>query len=97
MLGRPTWWKETVVYQVYWRSFFDTNGDGIGDLRGVIEKLDYIRSLGVDFIWLNPFNESPGVDNGYDISDYYAVAPEAGTMADVDRLIEEAHRRGSRS
>jgi oligo-1,6-glucosidase len=94
VLGRPAWWKESVVYQVYWRSFADTNGDGVGDLRGVIGKLDYIKSLGVDFIWLNPFNASPGVDNGYDISDYYAIAPEAGTMADFDELVAEAHRRG---
>lgn len=94
MLGRPAWWKEAVVYQVYWRSFLDTNGDGIGDIQGVIEKLDYIQSLGVDFVWLNPFNASPDKDNGYDVSDYYAVMEKAGTMADFERLLKEVHRRG---
>lgn len=76
-----TWWKEAVVYQVYWRSFFlDTDGDGYGDLDGVIQKLDYIRELGADVIWLNPCYGSPDVDNGYDISNYRSVMPKAGTM-----------------
>ncbi|WP_053365186.1 glycoside hydrolase family 13 protein [Bacillus sp. FJAT-27245] len=88
------WWKESVVYQVYWRSFYDTNGDGYGDLRGVIEKLDYIKSLGVDVIWLNPFYASPDKDNGYDISDYYSIMPKAGTMRDFEELLEGAHSRG---
>ncbi|WP_270166771.1 glycoside hydrolase family 13 protein [Paenibacillus sp. SYP-B4298] len=88
------WWKESIVYQVYWRSFRDTNGDGIGDLQGVIEKLDYIRSLGVTMLWINPFNESPDKDNGYDVSDYYAVMSKAGTMADFERLLAETHKRG---
>ncbi|MFC4810548.1 glycoside hydrolase family 13 protein [Paenibacillus sp. GCM10023250] len=88
------WWKEAVVYQIYWRSFFDTNGDGFGDLQGVIEKLDYVRSLGIDVIWLNPCYESPDVDNGYDISDYRSVMAKAGTMQDFDRLLAEVHARG---
>ena len=88
-----TWWKEAVVYQVYPRSFFDADNDGIGDLRGVTEKLDAIASLGVDAIWLNPFFTTPNDDGGYDISDYYGIQPEFGTMADFDRLLHEAHRR----
>ncbi|WP_424767338.1 glycoside hydrolase family 13 protein [Paenibacillus sp. sgz302251] len=94
MLVKPAWWKESVVYQVYWRSFKDTNGDGIGDLQGVIDKLDYIQSLGVTMVWINPFNESPDKDNGYDVADYYAVMKKAGTMADFDRLLAETHARG---
>ncbi|MFS0726892.1 glycoside hydrolase family 13 protein [Paenibacillus sp. 1P07SE] len=88
------WWKEAVVYQVYWRSFYDSNGDGFGDLQGVIEKLDYIQGLGIDIIWLNPVFESPDLDNGYDISDYEAVMPKAGTMEIWERLLEEVHARG---
>lgn len=88
------WWQEAVVYQVYPRSFLDTNGDGIGDLRGVTAKLDYIQSLGVDVIWLNPVYQSPNDDNGYDISDYYQIMPEFGTMADFEELLAQAHRRG---
>lgn len=88
------WWKEAVVYQVYWRSFLDTDGDGVGDLEGVIQKLDYIRDLGVDVIWLNPVYESPDLDNGYDISDYEAIMPKAGTMETWDRLLAETHKRG---
>ncbi|MGE6258089.1 alpha-glucosidase [Heyndrickxia sporothermodurans] len=91
---RKTWWKEAVVYQVYWRSFFDTDGDGIGDLTGVIEKLDYIKELGVDVIWLNPVYTSPDKDNGYDISDYYHVMEKAGDMLTLERLIKEVHNRG---
>ncbi|WP_067621464.1 glycoside hydrolase family 13 protein [Alicyclobacillus acidiphilus] len=89
-----TWWKETVVYQVYWRSFFDSDGDGYGDLEGVIQKLDYIQDLGAGVIWLNPCYESPDVDNGYDISDYYSVMEKAGDMNTLERLIRETHRRG---
>jgi len=88
------WWKEAVVYQVYPRSFYDTNGDGIGDLRGIIQKLDYLKDLGVDVIWLNPVYKSPNADNGYDISDYYDIMDEFGTMADFDELLEEVHKRG---
>ena len=88
------WWKEAVVYQIYPRSFNDTNGDGVGDLRGIIAKLDYIKSLGVDVIWLNPIFASPNEDNGYDISDYEAIMPEFGTMADFDELLRGMHQRG---
>lgn len=88
-----TWWKEAVVYQVYWRSFLDTNGDGYGDLQGVIQKLDYIHELGIDIIWLNPCFDSPDVDNGYDISDYCNVMEKAGTMDDFQMLIDEIHKR----
>jgi oligo-1,6-glucosidase len=88
------WWKEAVVYQVYWRSFYDTDGDGTGDLQGVMEKLDYIQGLGVDVIWLNPCYESPDKDNGYDISDYESIMSKAGSMETWSRLLEETHRRG---
>ncbi|HWK45870.1 MAG TPA: alpha-glucosidase [Stellaceae bacterium] len=90
---RP-WWQGAVLYQIYPRSFFDTNGDGIGDLPGVIAKLDYIAGLGVDGIWLSPFFASPMRDFGYDVADYLAVDPTMGTLADVDALLVEAHRLG---
>ena len=93
---KKAWWKEAVVYQVYPRSFMDSNGDGIGDLRGVINKLDYIRDLGADVIWLNPIYKSPNDDNGYDISDYRDIMDEFGTMADFDELLETAHEKGLR-
>ena len=93
---KKAWWKEAVVYQVYPRSFMDSNGDGIGDLRGVINKLDYIRDLGADVIWLNPIYKSPNDDNGYDISDYRDIMDEFGTMADFDELLEKAHEKGLR-
>ena len=80
------WWKDAIVYQIYPRSFQDTNGDGIGDLNGITMHLDYIRDLGADTVWLCPVYASPGDDNGYDISDYYAINPEFGTMEDFDRL-----------
>lgn len=86
--------KDKVVYQIYTKSFRDSNGDGLGDLRGVIEKLDYLRDLGVDYLWLTPFFQSPLNDNGYDISDYRAVDPVFGTMEDVEELIRQANRRG---
>lgn len=85
--------KQSVVYQIYPRSFRDANGDGIGDLRGVIEKLDYLQKLGVDYIWLTPFYISPQRDNGYDIADYYQIDPRFGTMEDFERLVEEAKKR----
>jgi oligo-1,6-glucosidase len=93
-ISNQTWWKKSVVYQVYWRSFYDSDGDGCGDLEGVIRKLDYIRELGVDIVWLNPVFESPDLDNGYDISDYEAVMAKAGTMETWERLLAEVHRRG---
>jgi oligo-1,6-glucosidase len=88
------WWKESVVYQVYWRSFYDSDGDGYGDLQGLIEKLDYIKELGVDIIWLNPIYESPDFDNGYDISNYCGLMEKAGTMETWERLLAEVHQRG---
>jgi oligo-1,6-glucosidase len=87
------WWKEAVVYQIYPRSFKDTNGDGVGDLRGIIEKLDYIKSLGVTAVWLNPIYESPNDDNGYDVSDYRNIMKDFGTMADFDELLKGLHER----
>lgn len=92
----PPWWQRTTVYQIYPRSFYDSNGDGIGDLPGIIEKLDYLRDLGVETLWLSPFFKSPQRDVGYDISDYYDVAPEYGTRDDVRRLLDAAHARGLR-
>jgi glycosidase len=92
----PDWVHKAVFYQIYPQTFYDTDGDGIGDLNGIIEKLDYVKSLGVDAIWLNPFFESPFCDAGYDITDYYKVAPRYGTNADAKRLFEEAHKRGMR-
>jgi alpha-glucosidase len=88
------WWKTGVIYQIYVRSFFDTNGDGVGDLPGVIAKLDYLEGLGVDGIWLSPITTSSNYDWGYDVTDYYAVDPTLGTMEDFDRLISEAGKRG---
>ena len=88
------WWKESVVYQVYPRSFCDSNGDGIGDLNGITSKLDYLKELGIDVIWLSPVYQSPNDDGGYDISDYQAIMDEFGTMEDFDRLLAAAHERG---
>ncbi|GMB08826.1 oligo-1,6-glucosidase [Thermolongibacillus altinsuensis] len=88
------WWKEAVVYQIYPRSFKDSNGDGIGDLRGIIEKLDYLQELGVDVVWLSPVYKSPNDDNGYDISDYQAIMDEFGTLDDWDELLAQMHARG---
>ena len=90
------WWKESVVYQIYPRSFKDSNGDGVGDLNGITEKLDYLAKLGIDVIWLSPVYRSPNDDNGYDISDYRAIMDDFGTMSDFDRMLDEAHRRGIR-
>ncbi|MFJ5716852.1 alpha,alpha-phosphotrehalase [Neobacillus sp. NPDC093127] len=88
------WWKKAVVYQIYPKSFNDTTGNGIGDIQGIIEKLDYLKKLGVDVLWLTPIYQSPGRDNGYDISDYYSIHEEYGTMEDFEKLLEEAHKRG---
>jgi oligo-1,6-glucosidase len=93
-LQEKNWWKEGIVYQIYPRSYKDTSGNGVGDLRGIIQKLDYIKSLGVTMVWLNPIYESPNDDNGYDISDYRAIMKEFGTMEDFDELLEGLHQRG---
>src|SRR3954471_8760890 len=88
------WWQTGVIYQFYPRSFMDSNGDGVGDLRGVISRLDYLQWLGVDAVWLSPIYPSPMADFGYDISDYCDVHPLFGTLADFDTLVAESHRRG---
>lgn len=93
---KKNWWKESVVYQIYPRSFMDSNGDGIGDLNGITEKLDYLKTLGIDVIWLSPVYRSPNDDNGYDISDYEAIMDEFGTMEDFDRMLKAAHEHGIR-
>ena len=90
---KKAWWKESVVYQIYPRSFNDSNGDGIGDLKGIMEKLDYLKELGVDVIWLSPVYQSPNDDNGYDISDYQSIMDEFGTMQDFEELLQEIHKR----
>lgn len=86
---KNNWWKESVVYQIYPQSFMDSNGDGIGDFNGIIQKLDYLQNLGVDVLWICPMYASPLVDNGYDISDYYKVNPIFGTNEDMEHLIED--------
>ena len=91
---KKNWWKEAVIYQIYPRSFMDSNGDGIGDLKGITAKLDYLKKLGIDVIWLSPVYQSPNDDNGYDISDYQAIMEEFGTMEDFDEMLSEAHERG---
>ena len=93
-INNNSWWKEAVIYQVYPRSFMDSNSDGIGDLQGIISKLDYLKYLGIDVIWLSPCYESPNDDNGYDISDYQKIMQEFGTMDDWDEMLEEMHSRG---
>lgn len=90
---KKKWWQDKIAYQIYPKSFYDTNGDGIGDLPGIIEKLDYLKELGVDIVWLSPCYRSPLADQGYDISDYYDIDPRFGTMEDMDRLIAEAKKR----
>ena len=89
-----TWWKEGILYQIYPQSFRDTDGDGFGDFKGVIEKLDYIESLGITMVWMNPFFQSPLVDNGYDVSDYRAIHPRYGNMEDFEEMLEGFHQRG---
>ena len=86
------WWKSAVIYQIYPRSFADSNGDGIGDLQGIISKLDYLENLGIDAIWLSPVCKSPQDDNGYDISDYQDIDPMFGSISDVEMLIQEAEK-----
>ena len=96
MNNQTAWWKKSVVYQIYPKSFYDSDGDGFGDLNGIREKLSYLEKLGVDVIWLNPIYESPQVDNGYDISNYKKIEPQLGTMEDFDMLLKEAHEKGIR-
>ena len=86
---KKKWWHDKVAYQIYPKSFCDSNGDGIGDIKGIISKLDYLKSLGIDIVWLSPVYKSPFVDQGYDISDYYSIAEEFGTMEDFDTLLAE--------
>ena len=93
---KTQWWKEAVAYQIYPRSFMDSNGDGIGDLNGITARLDYLKALGIDVIWICPMYKSPNDDNGYDIADYHAIMEEFGTMADFDRLLDAVHSRGMR-
>ena len=90
--GNKKWWKSAVIYQIYPRSFADSNGDGIGDLQGIISKLDYLENLGIDAIWLSPVCKSPQDDNGYDISDYQDIDPMFGSISDVEMLIQEAEK-----
>src|SRR5215208_5110482 len=90
------WWRDAVFYEIYVRSFADSNGDGFGDLRGITQRLPYLRDLGVDAIWLTPFFPSPGADHGYDVADYVDVDPQFGTLADLDALVADAHELGLR-
>lgn len=92
---RP-WWKDGVVYQIYPASFKDSNGDGVGDIPGITQSLDYIKSLGIDIVWVSPMYDSPQIDMGYDISDYENVYPTYGTVADMEELIQQCHKRGMR-
>ena len=94
MVLNKAWWKEAVVYQIYPRSFMDSNGDGIGDLNGITEKLEYLKELGIDVIWLSPVYQSPNDDNGYDISDYRDIMDEFGTMDDFKEMLAGIHERG---
>ena len=93
-MDRQTWWQSSVVYQIYPRSFQDSNGDGVGDIPGITRRLPYIAELGADVIWLSPIYASPNDDNGYDISDYRAIMPEFGTMKDFDEMLSRAHELG---
>lgn len=92
----PHWWQNGVIYQIYPKSFQDSTGSGTGDLRGVIARLDYLQTLGVDAIWLTPFYISPQIDNGYDVANYTAIDPAYGTLEDFDELVAQAHQRGIR-
>ena len=92
----PAWWQYGILYEVYPRSFQDSNGDGVGDLRGVLQRLDYLLSLGIEAVWIAPFYPSPMADFGYDVSDYQDIDPVFGSLADFDRLVTEAHNRGIR-
>src|ERR1700712_4487507 len=92
--SNAAWWKSAVVYQIYPRSFADSNGDGIGDLKGIIARLDYLEALGIDVVWLSPIYRSPQADFGYDISDYLDIDPIFGSLADFDELLHGVHTRG---
>ena len=92
--AQSPWYHHTTIYQIYPRSFYDSNGDGIGDIQGIIQKLDHVKDMGYQTIWCSPFFKSPQKDFGYDISDYQAIAPEYGTMQDAEQLIAEVHKRG---
>ncbi|MBW6194487.1 glucohydrolase, partial [Pseudomonas aeruginosa] len=94
MIQEQKWWKEAVGYQIYPASFKDSNGDGQGDINGIREKLNYLKDLGIGFIWINPIYQSPFVDNGYDVSDYQDIEERFGTMEDFDLLLKEAHELG---
>ena len=96
MGNKNKWWKNAVVYQIYPKSFQDSDGDGIGDIPGIISRLDYLKKLGIDAIWLSPVYRSPQDDNGYDISDYQDIEPMFGTMEDMEQLLAEAKKRGIR-
>jgi oligo-1,6-glucosidase len=96
MAGGTPWWKDAVVYQIYPRSFMDSNGDGIGDLNGITSRLDHLQVLGIDTIWLSPHFDSPNADNGYDIRDYRSIMKEFGTMADFDTMLASMNARGIR-
>ena len=87
------WWKEQVIYQIYPRSFYDSDGDGIGDIKGIILKLDYLKCLGIDIIWISPYFDSPNDDNGYDVRDYKKIMKEFGTMDDFDHILSEVHNK----
>ena len=91
---KKNWWQKSVVYQIYPKSFKDSNGDGIGDINGITEKLEYLKKLGIDVIWLSPIYESPDVDNGYDISDYRKIRADYGTMSDFLVMLSRAHELG---
>ena len=93
-MDTTNWWRDGIIYQIYPRSFQDSDGDGLGDLPGMLSRLDYLAGLGVDALWLSPIYPSPDRDFGYDVSDYCAVDPRYGSLADLDRLCAEAHRRG---
>lgn len=93
-MEKRKWWKEAVAYEIYPRSFKDSNGDGIGDIQGIIEKLDYLQDLGIYIIWVCPIYQSPNDDNGYDISDYKAILSDFGTMEDFEALLSAVHKRG---
>lgn len=95
-ISQQPWWKDATVYQIYPASYQDSNGDGIGDLRGIISRLEYIKSVGVDVVWICPMYQSPQIDMGYDISDYQAVHEPYGTMKDMDELISKVHQLGMR-